>query len=135
MIFGKAKTTTNKNPSTRLRTSALFVARILSWVARTGKKRPALDRFSETGRYGAFSNNQEMAPILHKKSTWQSGKTKQFEVWGHTPEDKKKTNPDFQQVNKPYRISVHEVLQSWLINTVYHLLTWLWTISREEKGV
>ena len=78
-----------------------------------------------------------MAPILHKKSTWQSGKTKPFEVWGHTAEDKKeqKRNPDFQQVNKPYRISAHEVLQSWLINTVYHLLIWLWTISKEEKGV
>ena len=78
-----------------------------------------------------------MAPILHKKTTWQSGKTKPFEVWGHTAEDKKekKRNPAFQQVNKPYRISAHEVLQSWLINTVYHLLIWLWTISKEEKGV
>ena len=67
MIFGKAKTTANKNSSTRLRISALFVARILSCVALTGKKRPALNKFSETGRYAAFSNNQEMAPILHKK--------------------------------------------------------------------
>ena len=90
MIFGKAKTTTNKKPSTRLRTSVLFVARILSCVVRTGKKRPALIKFSETGRYAAFPNNQEMAPILHKKTRWQSGKTKPFEVAGHTAEDKKK---------------------------------------------
>ena len=27
-----------------------------------------------------------------------------------------------QLVNKPFRISPHEVLQAWLINTVYHLL-------------
>ena len=26
------------------------------------------------------------------------------------------------KINKPSRISPHEVLQSWLINTVYHLL-------------
>ena len=32
------------------------------------------------------------------------------------------SNPNFQLVNKPSRISPHGVLQSWLINRVYHLL-------------
>ena len=113
-IVGKAKTTTNKKPSTRLRTSALFVARILSCVARTGKKRPALIKFSKTDRYAAFSNNQEMAPILHKKLDGRVEKLNhlKLEVIQPKTKKKKKTNPDFQQVNKPYRISVHEVLQS-----------------------
>ena len=33
-----------------------------------------------------------------------------------------KSSPNFQLVNKPSQISPHKVLQSWLINTVYHLL-------------
>ena len=32
-----------------------------------------------------------------------------------------KPNPNVQLVNKPFWISSHEVLQLWLINTVYHL--------------
>ena len=32
------------------------------------------------------------------------------------------SNPNFQVVNKPSQISPHDVLQLWLINTVYHLL-------------
>ena len=32
------------------------------------------------------------------------------------------SSPNFQLVNKPSQISPHKVLQSWLINTVYHLL-------------
>ena len=77
-----------------------------------------------------------MAPILHKKLDGRVEKLNHLKFEVIPPKiKKKKTNPDFQQVNKPYRISVHEVLQSWLINTVYHLLIWLWTISREEKGV
>ena len=32
------------------------------------------------------------------------------------------TQPNFQLVNKPSRISTKEILRSWLINTVYHLL-------------
>lgn len=107
MIFGTAKTTTNKKPSTRLQTSALFVARILSCVALTGKKRPALIKFSETGRYAAFLNNQEMAPILHKKLDGRVENLNYLKFEGIQPKiKKKKTNPDFQQVNKPYRISV-----------------------------
>lgn len=38
----------------------------------------------------------------------------------HGAEDKK-TNPNFLHMNKLYRVSPHEVLWSWLINTVYYL--------------
>ena len=43
-----------------------------------------------------------------------------------------KTNPTFQHVNKQSRISPNEVLQSWLINTVYHLL--VKNKKGEERG-
>ena len=43
-----------------------------------------------------------------------------------------KTNPTFQHVNKQSRISPNEVLQSWLINTVYHLL--VKNNKEEERG-
>ena len=36
---------------------------------------------------------------------------------------KSKKNPNFHQVNEPYWINPPEVLQSWLINTGYHLRT------------
>ena len=36
--------------------------------------------------------------------------------------ENEKVNPNIQLVNKPSQISPHEVLQSLLINTVYHLL-------------
>ena len=39
-----------------------------------------------------------------------------------------KTNPNFQLVNKPSQISPHEVLQSWLINTVYY------SFVKDNKG-
>jgi len=87
------------------------------------------------GHYAAFSNNQEMVLILHKRLDGRVEKLNHLTFGVKQPKIKKKSNPNFQQVNKPYRISPHEVLQSWLINTVYHLLIWLWTISREEKGV
>ena len=43
-----------------------------------------------------------------------------------------KTNPNFQLMNKPSRISPHEVLQLWLINTVQHLL--VKNNKREGRG-
>ena len=55
------------------------------------------------------------------KARIQSGKAQEQEVVGQAAEDEK-TNPNLQLVNKPSRISPHEVLQSRLINTVYHLL-------------
>ena len=44
----------------------------------------------------------------------------------------KKTNPHFQHKNKPCRISPNEVLQLWLIYTVYHLL--MKNNKVEERG-
>ena len=43
------------------------------------------------------------------------------EIGGHLSRGLK-INPNFQHVNKSFRISPNEVLKSWLINTVYHSL-------------
>ena len=51
----------------------------------------------------------------------QNGKAQVQEVGVHAAKDPK-TNLNFQHVNKPSRISPNEILQSRLINTVYHLL-------------
>ena len=66
-----------------------------------------------------------MVSVLRKESR-KGGKTQVQEVGGYPAEDKK--NPIFQLVNKPSWISSHEVLQSRLINTVYHLL------EKDNKG-
>ena len=50
----------------------------------------------------------------------QSGKAHVQEVLGHAAEN--------QNQNKPSWISAHEVLQSWLIDIVYHLL------GKNKKG-
>ena len=42
---------------------------------------------------------------------------------------------NFQHLNQTYWISVQEVLQLLLINTVYHLLIWLWRIRGKGRGV
>ena len=42
--------------------------------------------------------------------------------------------PNFQLVNKPSRISTHEVLQSCLIDTVYHLLVKNKVINDKGEG-
>ena len=42
------------------------------------------------------------------------------------------TQPNFQLMNKPSRISTKEILRSWLINTVYHLL--VKSNKGEERG-
>ena len=55
-----------------------------------------------------------------KRTKIQSGKA-QVQGLG-VMQPRKKTNLNFQLVNKPSWSSPHEVLQSWLINTVYHLL-------------
>ena len=53
---------------------------------------------------------------LHGKE----GKAQVHESWrGYTR--RSKTNPNFQHVSKPYRISQQGVSQSCLINTVYHI--------------
>ena len=49
----------------------------------------------------------------------QSGKVQVQEVIALAADDQ---NPNFHLVNEPSQMSQHEVLQSWLISTVYHLL-------------
>ena len=50
----------------------------------------------------------------------QSGKAQVQDVEGHEAEGQ--TNLNFQHMNKSSRITPNQVSQSWLINTVYHLL-------------
>ena len=59
-----------------------------------------------------------------KRTKVDSGKAQVQEVGGRAAEDWSKANhAELVVVNKPSRISPHEVLQSWLIsNAVYHLL-------------
>ena len=59
-----------------------------------------------------------MVSVLQKELEYKMDKLKCKKVGGHAA----KTNPNFQLVNKPSRISPHEVKQSWLINTVYLLV-------------
>ena len=77
-------------------------------------------RLIETGglfeRRGLFNVERTMVSVLHKEVECSS--TRRFRSWSRGSE----SHPNFQLVNKPSRISPHEVLQSWLINTVYHLL-------------
>ena len=62
-----------------------------------------------------------MASVLYKELQYKVEKLKykKLEVMQACSRESK-TNPNFQLVNKPSRISPHEVLQSWLINTVYY---------------
>ena len=53
------------------------------------------------------------------------------EIGGHLSRGLK-INPNFQHVNKSFRINPDEFLKSWLINTVYHLL--VKNKKREGKG-
>ena len=51
----------------------------------------------------------------------QSGKAPVQEGW-RSCNWGSESNPNFQMANKPSQISPHEVLQTWLIITIYHLL-------------
>ena len=63
-----------------------------------------------------------MVSVLHKELEYKVEKLKyKIEVLGHAGDNQNQIQTS-QLVNKPSRISPHEVLQSWLINTVYHLL-------------
>ena len=63
-----------------------------------------------------------MVSVLHKELEYKVEKLKyKIEVLGHAADNQNQIQTS-QLVNKPSRISPHEVLQSWLINTVYHLL-------------
>ena len=57
-----------------------------------------------------------MVSVLHKELANKVEKLKYKKLEVMQPRIK------FQLVNKPFLISSNEVLQSWLINTVYHLL-------------
>ena len=62
-----------------------------------------------------------MLSALHKNlEIMQSGKAQVQEVGGHTAEHQKQIRTS--NVNEPSQISPNEVLQSWLIYTVYHIL-------------
>ena len=60
-----------------------------------------------------------MVSVLHEELEYKVEKLKnKFRSWSLGSE----SNPNFQMVNKLSRVSPHKVLQSWLINTVFHLL-------------
>ena len=61
-----------------------------------------------------------MVPVLHKEQECKVEKLKYKKLGVMQP--RKKTNPNFHQMNKPPWINPHKVLQSTLINTVYDLL-------------
>ena len=65
--------------------------------------------------------------ILHKECTVR--KKKRSCSW------RTKTNLNFQHLNQTYWISLHEVLQSWWINTVYYLLIWLSRLRGKGRRV
>ena len=70
---------------------------------------------------GGLNLAKTMASVLYKELQYKVEKLKykKLEVMQACRRGSK-TNPNFQLVNKPSRISPHEVLQSWLINTVYY---------------
>ena len=71
------------------------------------------------GGGGLFNVKTTMVSVLHKDLEYKVEKLKnKFRSCSLGSE----SNPNFQMVNKLSRISPHKVLQSWLINTVFHLL-------------
>ena len=71
------------------------------------------------GGGGLFKLKTTMVSVLHKELEYKVEKLKnKFRSCSLGSE----SNPNFQMVNKLSRISPHKVLQSWLINTVFHLL-------------
>ena len=63
-----------------------------------------------------------MVSALHKELEYKVEKLKYKAVRGHAAEDQKQ----IQLVRKPSWISPHEVLQSWLINTVPTFISEEW---------
>ena len=57
---------------------------------------------------GLFDLEKTKVSVLHKELEYKVGKLKYKKVGGHAA----KTNPNFQLINKPSRISPHEVKQS-----------------------
>ena len=69
---------------------------------------------------GLFKLTKTIVSVLHKELKKKVEKLKYKKLEVMQPRIKK--NPNFQLLNIPSWISLHEVLQSKLINTVYHLL-------------
>ena len=65
--------------------------------------------------WGLFKLEQTVISILHKELEYKVEKLKYNKVGDHAAEDHWESNPTFQGVNKPSRISPQEVLPSWLI--------------------
>ena len=89
---------------------------------------------------GLFNLEKRMVSVLHKEPRIQSGEAQEQEGW-RSCSRRSESNPNFQLVNKPSGISPHEVLQSWLINTVSHSLVENnrgrgeeGKLNREERG-
>ena len=74
----------------------------------------------ETG--GLFKLEKTVVSVLHKELEYKVEKLKYNKVGDHAAEDHWESNPTFQVVNKPSRISPQEVLPLRLINTDSHLL-------------
>ena len=89
----------------------LFISSPFEWGAGGGGLMDAL---------GLFSLETTMVSVLHKELEYKVEKLKykKFRSCSRGSE----SNPTFQLVNKTAQISLHEVLQSWLINKVHHLL-------------
>ena len=63
-----------------------------------------------------------MVSVLHKELEYKVEKLKLKKVMQKVMQLRIIIKSELQLVNKPSRISPQEFLQSWLINTVYHLL-------------
>ena len=70
--------------------------------------------------WGGLNREKTMVSVLHKELEYKVEKLK-YKSW-RSCSQASESNPNFQLVNKPSWISPNEVLQSWLINTVYHNL-------------
>ena len=68
---------------------------------------------------GRFNVANTMVSVLHKELEYKAEKLKYKKLEVMQARTKNKSN--FQVVNKPSRISPHEILQPRLIHEVYHL--------------
>ena len=83
---------------------------------------PFEGRLNRDGGGSLFHLEKTMVSVLHKELEYKVEKLKYKKVGDHAAEDHWESNPTFQVVNKPSRISPLEVLPSWLFNTDSHLL-------------
>ena len=78
----------------------LFISSSFEWVGGGG---------------GLIKLEKTVVSVLHKELEYKVEKLKYKKVGDHAAEDHWESNPTFQVVNKPSRISPQEVLPSWLI--------------------